>query len=177
MRHSGHDYTQPGAYFVTICVDQGRSAFGQVVDRVMLLNPLGILAQTAWEEFPQRNPDVDVDTYVVMPNHVHVLLWLTQNQESDNRLPSIRSRRFGDDIRGSLSTLIGAYKGSVTRRSHNAGLIPTASLWQRNFYDHVVRSEADAQRIRDYIRNNPVRWMDDQLHPNALSNRFNRAWR
>ena len=75
-----------------------------------------------------------------------------------------------------MSTLIGAYKGAVTQNAVNQGLIPQDKLWQRGFWDSIVRGEQDLHRIRDYISTNPARWIDDQLHPNALPNRYNRAW-
>ena len=158
LRHPCHDYTKAGAYFVTFCAHQGRSIFGQVIDRKMVLNPLGQIAEDAWQKFANRHANVTVDVYVIMPNHVHVLLRLVQDPDIDNQDSTPKTRAFGDAIADSLSTLIGAYKSSVTQPARRAGLAPGQPIWQRNFYDSIVRNEAGLQRIRDYIRANPVRW-------------------
>ena len=76
LRHPDHDYTRPGAYFITICAHKGVSVFGRIVDKDMLLNPLGKIAHQAWLDLPARHPQIKVDTFVIMPNHVHVLLWI-----------------------------------------------------------------------------------------------------
>jgi putative transposase len=177
LRHKEFDYTRAGAYFVTFCIQDGHCAFGKVVNQTMVYNPLGQIAVQAWTTIIKRRPTTRLDEYIIMPNHVHALIWLLA-QPTDTMLaqPS-QTRQFGDAIAGSLSTLIGSYKSSVTQTAKTQGLIPDTSLWQNNFYDHIVRSEQDLHHIRDYIRTNPARWLEDQLHPNAPPNQFNRTWR
>jgi|GEM_PF-755281 len=176
LRHAGHDYTSPGAYFVTICEHQGRSVFGQIIDQTMVLNPLGKIAANCITAFANRHPEITLEVSVVMPNHVHVLLWLKDDPEQSNAIATGKQRKFGDAVAGSLSTLIGGYKSSVTQTAKRQGLIPGPPLWQDNFYDHIIRSDQELERIRSYIRTNPVRWLADQLHPAAPSNHFNRTW-
>jgi putative transposase len=165
LRHATFDYTQPAAYFVTFCCHKGQSLFGRVEDQTMILNPLGGIADRAWHEFAGRHSETEVDRFVVMPNHVHVLLWIRSSPDSATQNAPKQERKFGDAIAGSLSTLIGGYKSTVTQKAKLAGLLPGAALWQRNFYDHIVRNEPDLLRIREYIRNNPARWDEDKLHP------------
>lgn len=176
LRYPGYDYSQTGAYFVTICAQGGQAVFGQVSGGAMQLNDLGVLAQDGWERLATRNPQVSIDISVVMPNHVHVLLWLSQagNEKGDSEPKP--QRRFGDAIPGSLSSLIGGYKSGVTQKAIHTALFAGPPLWQRNFYDRIVRGEAELSRIREYIRTNPQRWQDDQLHPDAPPNQFNRTW-
>jgi len=177
LRHPHHDYTQAGAYFVTFCAHNGRSLFGRVEDGIMILNPLGQIADQAWHEFAERHPEVDLDIFIIMPNHGHVVLWIKHDPESIEREIPGKERKFGDAIPGSLSTLIGAYKSTVTQKAKNSGLIPGPPLWQRNFHDHIVRNQEELARIREYIRTNLANWLTDQLHPLAPPNEFNRSWR
>ena len=187
LRHVGYDYTTPGAYFVTICAYHGRCIFGQIVDQTMVLNPLGTIASDCLADFAKRHAAlVRLDATVIMPNHAHILLWLKADSEQPDAVATGKSRKFGDAVAGSLSTLLGGYKNSVTQKAENRGLIPSPPLWQDNFYDHIVRhnhasdqvmqSPLGLERIRSYIHTNPARWLEDQLHPDASPNQFNRTW-
>jgi len=150
--------------------------FGQVAEQTMRLNPLGQIADACIAALTKRHPNLIVDTSIIMPNHGHLLLWLKADPTQPGAVPSQKKRKFGDAIAGSLSVIIGGYKSSVTQRAQNRGLIPKGILWQDNFYDHIIRTEDELERIRSYIRNNPARWDEDQLHPHAPPNQFNRTW-
>jgi REP element-mobilizing transposase RayT len=176
LRRPHYNYSQPGAYFVTFCSNNGQPIFGQIENQTMCLNPLGEIADRGWYEIAKRHPEIEIDTFVVMPNHIHVLLWLHCVPQAAERIEPEEVRRFGRPITGSISTLIGAYKGSVTQKARRARLILDGPLWQRNFHDHIVRNESELERIRGYINNNPTRWLEDQLHPDAPPNEFNRGW-
>lgn len=187
LRHPGYDYTTPGAYFVTSCTYNGRSVFGQIVDQTMVLNPLGQLAADCLADFVERQTAlVRLDASVIMPNHAHLLLWLKADSLYPHTVATGKLRKFGDAVAGSLSVLLGSYKSSVTQKAINRGLLPGRSLWQDNFYDHIVRdppavdqgieNSLSLERIRNYILTNPARWLEDQLHPDAPPNEFNRTW-
>jgi len=172
MRYPGFDYRSHAAYFVTTCTQHGHLVFGQIVDGEMLLNPLGQLAHQAWCAFITHHRNVNVTAFVVMPNHVHVLMTLQGTPQ-----PEPVARAYGAPIAGSLSTLIGGYKAEVTRSAIRSGLLPNkAVLWQGNFWDRIVRDEREFAAVRSYIENNPARWQEDQLHPSAPPNPFNRTW-
>jgi putative transposase len=173
LRHKSFDYTSAAAYFVTICVDHGRCVFGQIVDSV---NPLGQIADQAWARILKNHPNAQLDTHVVMPNHGHAVLWLHIDPDQPPSAAPVKARRFGDAIAGSLSTLVNSYKSSVTQQAQHRGLLLDGSFWQSNFHDHIVRGDQELQRIRDYIQSNPARWLEDQLHPKAPINQFNRTW-
>jgi putative transposase len=158
LRYVGYDYTNAGAYFVTFRVHRGLHLFGEVVNGVMILSPLGRIADQCWVEFAERHTDARVDVHVIMPNHGHVLLWLMGASELADPAAASKTRKFGDAIAGSLSSLMGAYKSAVTQQAVNRGLIAAPPLWQRNFYDHIVRGDQELERIREYIRQNPARW-------------------
>lgn len=186
IRYKGYNYAAPGAYFVTICTRFGRSIFGHVHNHDMVLNQLGQLASACWQNIPTHHPHVALDAHVVMPNHMHGLLWLHQPEQGAHETvlghpqarPGVHERKFGQPIAGSLSTLVGLYKGAVTRQARRQGLWPPdENLWQGRFWDRIVRNETELQRIRGYIQSNPARWVEDQLHPSAPPNRFNRSFR
>ncbi len=128
LRYKGYDYTASGAYFVTICTFQGRCSFGQIAEHKMICNPLGQTAERCWVEIPAHYPQVALDEMVVMPNHVHGIVWITDEGSSDGarRATVYRGptgghdpvqRKFDESIAGSLSTIIGTYKAAVTRQA------------------------------------------------------------
>ena len=162
---------------MTICAHHGQMLFGTVVNGEMVLSPLGQIADACLAEFAERHPEIRIESYVIMPNHVHVLIWILNDSGELRGGAPVKVRKFGDAIAGSLSTLIGAYKGAVTQKARKQEAMPEGVLWQRNFWDTIVRAEQDLPRIRDYIHSNPARWQEDQLHPTAPPNEFNRTWR
>jgi putative transposase len=172
IRHPGHDYASAGAYFITICVANRQAQFGQIQNQQMMLNGIGQLAHTCWAEIPHHHPHSALDEFVIMPNHMHGILWITTSGATANG----GRRTFGGSTKGSISTVIAGYKAAVTRTAHQTGLLAAARLWQARFWDRIIRNDIELAHIRDYIRNNPARWSDDQLHPNALPNPFNRPW-
>ena len=202
MRHPDHDYRSPGAYFVTICAYRGHSIFGQIVDGKMVLNPMGEIALACWQAIPTHFPQVGLDESVIMPNHSHGVLWIDEQgvewavessealehgtgtiyprtgtiYRARTRIQGDSSRRFGESVAGSLSVIVGTFKAAVTRQAHKDGLIPGGPIWHRNFWDHIIRDAHALDRIRTYIRTNPARWVQDQLHPQAAPNQWNQFW-
>ena len=173
LRHPHFDYTSAGAYFVTICVAHRECLLGDVVDGDVQLTPLGQIAHATWPALLEHDTNAQLDEYVVMPNHLHALIWL-HLAPAQETAAAAKQRVFADCIAGSLSVLVGSYKSSVTQQARTMRLLPSPALWQRNFYDNIVRNEDALAHIRNYIRTNPARWMDDQLHPAAPPNPFNR---
>ena len=174
LRRPHYYYTSTGAYFVTICAARRACIFGAVVNGQMQLNDLGQLAAAAWPALVDQHIHAGLDSYVVMPNHVHVLLWLRPPTLRQPHTPA-PEQSFGHVTAGSLSALVRAYKSSVTQGAKAHHLLSASQLWQRNFYDNIVRNDAALAQIREYIRRNPERWQEDQLHPAAPPNPFNRA--
>ncbi len=169
MRLRGYDYSRAGVYFVTICTYQRECLLGEVVDGRMRLNACGQLVAQAWSWLSQRYRYVELDAWVVMPNHLHGILIITDvdaaNCRGDSRIaptPDAPVRR------KSLGRLIGAFK-TVSSKHINA-LRDTcgAHVWQRGYYDRVVRNERELQAIRQYIRQNPAHWPDDPENPSQL---------
>jgi putative transposase len=179
IRLPGYDYTSAGAYFVTICVRGGECLLGEVVDGEMQHNEWGQIAWDCWQAIPEHSPHVKLDVYVVMPNHVHGIIAITDPvgaQHTDpvgaqHAVPLQPSRTNVQP--GSLGAIVRSFKSAVTKRINELRDMPGTPFWQRNYWEHIIRDERSLNRIREYIENNPGRWAEDQLHPAAPPNRFN----
>jgi REP element-mobilizing transposase RayT len=165
IRLNGYDYAQPGAYFVTICTKGHACLFGHVVNGEMHLNEAGEISQRCWEDIPHHFPSVELDAFVIMPNHIHgvVITEFCKGEESfalthapaTTTTPQSPSRTIGSIVRG--------FKIGVTKwfRANT----DVYSVWLRNYYEHVVRNERELAAIREYIQGNPALWDDDENNP------------
>ena len=177
LRLHGYDYTQAGAYFVTICVQNRHGAFGKVIDGIMRPSPIGEVAHRVWQEIPDHFTQVTVDAFVVMPNHVHGIVFLVDDdaipgRDTTCRVPTTvgeqpendtNLERCGRPVAGSLSTIIRSYKPTVTRWCRRNSHPEFA--WQSRYHDHIIRNDHALARIRHYIHENPQRWHLDRNHP------------
>ena len=162
LRLEGFDYSKEGAYFVTICTRNGECLFGDVVNGKMRLNELGRMVQTVWDGLPERFPILDA--FVVMPNHVHGILVLVGAglALSQGGAASSAPTRSASTT---LGTVVRAFK-SISAIGVNRLLSRTGqSLWQRSYYEHIIRDEESLNRIREYIGTNPLRWQLDWENP------------
>ncbi|MFQ6677375.1 MAG: transposase [Fidelibacterota bacterium] len=154
------DYSNPGMYFVTICTKKFYHWFGNVIDGEMVLNNLGKIAEECWNEITDHFGNVELDEFVIMPNHVHGIITIldVETRRAVSLLEHIN--KFGPLKKGSLPIIVGSYKSAVTRliRKHNT---PNFA-WQRRFYDHVNRNEDSLEKIQIYIRTNPEIWNKDR---------------
>ena len=181
MRLHGYDYSQVGAYFLTICtVDRG-ILFGKVVNHQMVLNEAGRIVADEWLKSARIRAEIKLDAWVVMPNHIHGILTITDVGGECNRRsrPDQRSLTTGVGVpdRGdrrvaptgpgprSLGAIVAGFKSASARRINAFRGTPGASVWQRNYYEHVIRYEAVLNRIRQYIAENPARWAEDPENP------------
>jgi REP element-mobilizing transposase RayT len=170
-RLPGFDYGSPGAYFVTVCTHQRACLFGGIVDGVMRLNATGSLAQTSWLDIPRHFPDVEMDVLVVMPNHLHGILTL-HGRGTACRAPteafgqpiarSVPTEAFGRPLAGSIPTIIRSFKAASARQINLQRGTPGATLWQRGYYEHIIRTPSGLDRLRRHIESNPVRWELDR---------------
>lgn len=158
-----YDYRQSGVYVVTICVHERRSAFGKIENGIMRLHLFGRIAQERWFAIPQHHRGVTLDEFVVMPNHIHGILFI-ENEAPPTVDEEANLRHFGKPQSGSLSAIIGSFKSGVSKRIGEARQCPTR-VWQERFWEHIIRDEHDLQNQRAYILNNPANWEEDELHP------------
>lgn len=164
IRLPGYDYAQPGAYFVTLCTQQRECLFGEIMDGAMRLNDAGRIVAREWCRTAALRQNLALDAWVVMPNHLHGILVIPDGRGTMHRVPTME--RFGQPVSGSIPTVIRSFKAAVSRHLNRLHGTPAAALlWQRNYWEHVIRDEADLHRIREYIQNNPACWELDALHP------------
>jgi putative transposase len=161
IRLKGYDYAQVGAYFVTICAHGQEFLFGEIVNGEMTLNETGRLVEQCWNDIPAHFPRVELDEFVIMPNHVHGILSIIDAVGAKNFSPLPSQQRAGTSK--TIGSIIRGFKIGVTKwmRQHT----PIHDVWQRNYYEHVIRDEADLIRVREYISVNPVRWAEDAENP------------
>ncbi len=166
MRLREYDYTDQGPYFITICTAGRAPLFGEIADLQMTLSPAGEVVAREWERTAAiRGDEIILDAFVVMPNHVHGIVTLVNPPEPDGF--EIRTQSSSLLRRpGSLGAFVGGFKGAVTSEIRNQNNDPGMAVWQRNYYDHIIRNARIHDKIREYIVTNPEHWTDDRLHPN-----------
>lgn len=152
------DYSQPAAYFITICARERKPLFGEVILGKTALNASGKIVEECWLELPRHVANAQLGPFVVMPNHLHGILIL--NQSAHHAVPKgiAEKRRFGAVAQGSVSAIVRSFKAASTLRIRRAADDPTVHIWQRNYYEHVIRDADDFQKTAEYIRRNPERW-------------------
>jgi REP element-mobilizing transposase RayT len=164
IRLRGYDYSSSGAYFVTVCIKNKECLFGEIVDGMMRLNHAGELIHEIWDALPKRYDDIDLDAFVVMPNHVHGIIILTDTPAVGAGL-ALPSRKGAASSAPTLGDVIRTFK-SISTIQVNRLLTRTGQpLWQRNYYEHIIRNETGLDSIRAYIAMNPQNWMMDEENP------------
>jgi putative transposase len=145
LRLRYYDYASSGAYFVTVCTRDRRCTLGEAVQHRVLLSSVGEAVAACWIEIPIHHPSVQLDAFQVMPNHLHGILMLG----------------VGAGYIRPLQTVVGTFKAAVTRRVGRP-------IWQRSYYERVIRGEDELDALREYIEQNPLRWALDRENPNRL---------
>ncbi len=170
LRLPDYDYSLPGAYFITICTQGKACVFGTVVDDSVHLNNLGRMVDATWTELPTHCHGLHLDQFVLMPNHLHAVVFLSGSIDQNH--PSIDGRTLRSAPTVALPGIIRRFKTVTTSRVrrdvHTFGWHPfPGRLWQRNYYEHVIRNDDSLHRIREYIANNPTSWALDPENPSS----------
>ncbi len=182
LRLPTYDYSLPGRYFVTVCIQNRECLFGDIKNVEMVLNPVGRMVEGVWKGLPKRFPFLELDRHVVMPNHFHGILML--NDKEDRRGESCIRPAGGDGhsqqgehkvrpygtLERSVGRVVQAFKSLSTheyvQRVKKDDWPPfSGRLWQRNYYEHIIRTDKDFNTVREYILLNPVKWMEDKENP------------
>ncbi len=166
-RLKGWDYTMPWWYYITICISQHKKQFGKIRESKMILNKLGETAERNWLEKPKHNSLVELDYYVIMPNHLHGIIILNEDERRD--VACNISENYYSNIspkKNSISSIIRSYKSAVTRWANSNG--HHGFKWQPRFYDRVIRNEKELFKIRKYIEQNPMKWDIEKNIPGNL---------
>jgi REP-associated tyrosine transposase len=174
IRLKGYDYTQAGAYFITICSRHGQSLFGHIKNGKMNLNEWGRIVEQEWLQTAVLRPNVILDIFQIMPNHFHSTFWNVGASHSMAEVTHLP--QFSKPQKGSLGTIVGAFKSAVTHSINNLRQTKGISVWQRGYYDQIIRNERHLTAVRQYIIDNPANWESDKLQPNAPPNKFNQSW-
>jgi REP element-mobilizing transposase RayT len=206
LRLKGYDYSQAGAYFITIVTQDRACLFGEVVDGEMRLNEAGRMVEKWWAELNHKFPNVRTDEFVIMPNHFHGIIVITSNpvgadlcvcpipDEPGKSGTPDRGAHVGADLRVCPDDETGAHAGAplpeiiqwfkmmitneYIRSVKQSGWPPfRGRLWQRNYYEHIIHNDESLNHIRQYIADNPLRWAFDRENPVATTPEPEDAWR
>ena len=162
IRLKGYDYSQAGSYFVTICTKAKAEFLGEVHNGEIILSPSGVIARLYWEALTTHFPDIILDEFVVMPNHVHGIVVIADDVHRERRGVQLNAPtpQFFSSSGGSLPVIVRTYKAAVTTWCRKNGYDEFA--WQRNYYEHIIKGERDLNAIRKYIAENPANWFADE---------------
>ncbi len=189
IRLQNYDYSQSGAYFITICTHKREWLFGKILNEKMLLNEFGNIARDEWLETPKIRSNVELGEFIIMPNHLHGIIWI-KDFERDSKGVSVGGKGkskgvLREESNGVLqyaptnvpttipafrspSKTIGAiirgYKSSVTKQINTIRKLSGFAVWQRNYYEHIIRNEKELNNITQYIKFNPSNWDKDKLY-------------
>jgi putative transposase len=176
-RLKGYDYSQVGAYFVTVCAWNKECLFGDIVDGEIILNKYGEIIMKCWNAIPEHFMNVGCDEFVVMPNHIHGIITINCRGEvsspflevvAPNLKTESRTKKGGatPPLRKiTLGQILAYFKYQTAKRINQTRNTSGTPVWQRNYYEHVIRDEKELQAIREYIRYNPLKWDEDKENP------------
>lgn len=156
IRLRGYDYAQAGAYFITLVTQDRRRLFGRVAGGALALSEAGRIAEQEWLRTPLVRPNVDLDAFVVMPDHMHMILAIERRAE---RAGQPRQGAFRSPSE-TVGAIVRGFKGAVVRQIRALQAAPDLKVWQRDYYERIIRDEAALQNIRRYIEQNPARWQE-----------------
>jgi putative transposase len=198
IRLSGYDYSRPGEYFITICTQHRFCLFGEVVNGSMILNRNGQIAKSEWIKTAEIRENVELDAFIIMPNHVHGIIRIINNipnhvgaygntppqdgntppqdgntPPQDGNTPRINDQKSQNKNESNkfrspsktIGAIIRGYKSAVTTKINSEDRLPGRKIWQRNYYEHIIRNDQALNRIREYIIQNPMNWADDRINP------------
>jgi putative transposase len=166
IRPDNYDYSQSGAYFITIATLESKPIFGEILEERILLNKVGDIAYKEWERLTRRYFHIELGAFVVMPNHMHGIILIKGKKSGKTAVqksklyPShfSKSEDLGTTDVGSIPTIIRSYKSSVSLRGRSILGKGNKTIWQGGYYEHIIRDAADMERIKDYLAENPSNW-------------------
>ncbi|MHC1781452.1 MAG: transposase [Anaerolineaceae bacterium] len=172
IRLPGYDYSQAGVYFITICTYEKEPLFGTVTGGKMVLNEYGLLIESEWKRIPNRFPLLLLGVFMIMPNHTHgIIKFMEKSHVGARQGAEINSDNcsFASPLPAnpSLGMVVGAFKSTSARLFNGLRHSPSYPVWQRNYYEHIIRDDDSYLQIVEYILSNPASWEQDDLfhHP------------
>jgi REP element-mobilizing transposase RayT len=180
IRLKDYDYSQAGAYFVTVCTQNRECLFGDITNASMQLNNYGEVVTKCWNDLSNHFPRIILDAFVVMPNHVHGIVVILENYcRGEVSSPILKPDEIKTIEKGgvtpplqkhTLGQIVAYFKYQTTKHINQIRNTPGLPLWQRNYYEHIIRNEDELNRIGEYIINNPMQWADDENNPLNIKN-------
>ena len=186
IRLKGYDYSQEGMYFVTICLravvgaglkpaltkPTAVTTFGKIMDGEMVLNEYGQIVQMVWGELPQHYNNIQLDEFVIMPNHIHGIIVITDDDDTTIVGAGLKpaptkpapTKPATTTAKHGLPEIVRALKTFSARKINELRNTRGEKLWQRNYWEHIIRNEQSYQRIANYIINNPMNWQNDKFY-------------
>ncbi len=163
LRLKNYDYTLSGAYFITICTHSRQKLFGKINNGEMILNEFGRIVQLEWERTPQIRKEIELDAYVIMPDHFHAIVIIKDHPPVE--LKTLQNEHISPKglTARSLGSLIAGFKSSVSGKINKLMQTQGYPIWQRNYYEHIIRNEAEHNKIYDYIQNNPIMGESEEM--------------
>lgn len=167
IRLKDYDYAQAGGYFITICAWNRESIFGDIKDGKFFPNHLGEIVVEEWRKSPEIRQEITLDEFTLMPNHFHGIVMINRtgnnNVGANGRSPLHMQSK-------SIPSFVAGFKSVVTKRINTLRNTPGVPVWQRNYYDHIIRNDEELHQIREYITNNPLTWDEDEENEGAMRN-------
>ncbi|MCP5104532.1 MAG: transposase [bacterium] len=178
LRLQNYDYSKPGAYFVTICVQDRECLLGEIENGEMKLSEVGKVVNAFWPKVRDHFSNVELGQMVVMPNHIHAIIFITRRGgvsppestelgvagEGAKTAPLHRDSR----LFPTLGKIIAYFKYETTKKINQLRDNPGVKFWQRNYYEHIIRDRSELNKYRRYIQNNPANWEVDEEHPSKI---------
>ncbi|TSA16141.1 transposase [bacterium] len=170
IRLRGYDYAQPGEYFITSCTSGREHLFGEIENGIMKLSELGRIVTEEWLRTPTIRSNVELDEFIVMPDHFHGIIDLHAERNGEHEQDSScgGELQFAPTVTPfrspskTIGAIIRGFKAAATKRANELRKTPGLPLWQRNYYEHIIRDQMELDRIREYILLNPAKWMDEE---------------
>jgi putative transposase len=157
IRLKEYDYSKNGAYFVTICSWNRELIFGENIAGNIHLNDWGLIVDATWSWLESQYPFLESVKHVIMPNHLHGILLINRPMGGSRTAPTQRIKPLGQ--------ILGAFKTRSTKLINESRKLPGTQIWQRNYYERIIRNKSELDRISDYIVSNPVDWINDENNP------------
>ncbi len=156
-----YNYASAGLYFVTVCTHKRKHILGKIEKGKLELSPIGRIVEQCWKNILLSSPYASIDSFVIMPNHVHGII-VIENPDEKREIVELKFR----PERKSLSVVIRNFKGAASIRSHEQ--FPEVKIWQSRFYDRIIRDEKELNAVRKYIADNPLKWEEEKNNTDNL---------
>ena len=164
IRIKDYDYSREGLYFITICTFNHERLFGYVDNEKMVLGKFGNIAYNEWLQTGEMRKNILLQEFVIMPNHMHGIIEINDSNCMGTMTRANTMEQFGKPTSNTVPTIIRGFKSTVTKQINIIRNTPGQSVWQRSYYEHVIRNEKSYNRISEYIRYNPEKWLKDKYY-------------